>query len=215
MASCAEICGTEQSERHAQKPTESGCHRYGVRSYLHHFYEECTATVWERHTDFQTQRSPRWWSSGLWKVSLVFGTVVLAVGMVVFVVGCTIPSRIEAFGEGELLFVDRQAVRFNQGLQASIQAGAGMLCLGGLVVAGSLFVSAFSRGSGKDETQSTPPKDRGRERKRGTRGGGKVPSDPVTKPPTPISGETGVPVTLSKVENIQPPSEDPPPSPSH
>lgn len=69
MASCAEICGSEQSERHAQKPKESGCHRYGVRSYLHHFYEECTASVWERHEDFQAQRSPRWWSSGLWKVT--------------------------------------------------------------------------------------------------------------------------------------------------
>ena len=68
MASCSEICGSEQSER-APNPTESGCHRYGVRSYLHHFYEECTASVWERRNeDFQTQRSPRWWSSGLWKV---------------------------------------------------------------------------------------------------------------------------------------------------
>ncbi|XP_012673675.1 neurensin 1-like [Clupea harengus] len=214
MASCSEICGSEQSER-APNPTESGCHRYGVRSYLHHFYEECTASVWERRNeDFQTQRSPRWWSSGLWKVSLVFGTLVLAIGLVVFVVGCTIPSRIEAFGEGELLFVDRQAVRFNEGLQMSIQAGAGMLCLGGLVVAGSLFASAFARGPSKDVNQSPPAKDRGRERKRGKRGR-KVPSEPVTKPPTPISSETGVPVTLTRVENIQPPSEEPPSSPSH
>ncbi|KAL2080081.1 hypothetical protein ACEWY4_023874 [Coilia grayii] len=215
MASCSEICGPEQSER-AQNPTEtSGCHKYGVRSYLHHFYEECTASVWERHEDFQTQRSPRWLSSGLWKVSLVFGMLVLVIGLVVFVVGCTIPSRIEAFGEGELLFVDRQSVRFNQGLQVSIQAGAAMLCLGGLMVAGSLFASAFTRGSSKDETLSPPPpKDRGRERKRGNRGG-KAPSDPVTKPPTPISGEAGVPVTLSKVETIQPPSEEAPSSPSH
>ncbi|XP_063041103.1 neurensin-1-like [Engraulis encrasicolus] len=238
MASCSEICAPEQSER-AQKPTEaeagqgaasssssSGCHKYGVRSYLHHFYEECTASVWERHDDFQTQRSPQWLSSGLWKVSLVFGSLVLLIGLVVFVVGCTLPSRIEAFGDGELLFVDHQAVRFNQGLQVSIQAGAVMLCLGGLTVAGSLFVSAFSRSHRKEDPMLSPPtkdRDRGRERRRGNRGGGggresgggNVPSEPVTKPPTPMSSEAGVPVTLSKVETIQPPSEEVPSSPSH
>lgn len=32
------------------------------------FYEECTASIWERDEDFQIQRSPSRWSSILWKV---------------------------------------------------------------------------------------------------------------------------------------------------
>ncbi|XP_028820133.1 neurensin 1-like [Denticeps clupeoides] len=213
MATCSEICGSENAER-AQNAMESGCHGFGVRSYLHHFYEECTASVWERHEDFQTQRSPHRLSSGLWKVSLAFGTLVMATGLVVFVAGFSIPSRIEAFGEGELLFVDRQAVRFNQGLHLSVQVGAGMLCLGGLLVAGGLLMSAFSKTPDKGDEQHPQPRKRRKERKR-SQAGVKVPSEPVTKPPSPVSGEAGVPVTLSKVENVQPAAEDTPSSPCH
>lgn len=36
------------------------------------FYEECTASIWERDEDFQIQRSPSRWSSLLWKVRLTF-----------------------------------------------------------------------------------------------------------------------------------------------
>lgn len=233
MAACPDMCvadplertqtaGPGESSSSSSSSTATGCHHFGVRSYLHHFYEECAASVWDRHThqDFQSQRSTPCGNSTPWKVSLVLGSLVLAVGLVVFVVGCSIPSRIEAFGEGELLFVDRHAVRFNQAIQTSLQAGAGMLCLGGLVVAASLFVSAFSRSPRKEEHQSPPPplQDRGRERRRRGKGvevGSKGHSDPVTKPPTPLSSEEGVPVTLTQVESVQPPSEDVPSPPSH
>lgn len=36
------------------------------------FYEECTASIWERDEDFQIQRSPSRWSSILWKVKQTF-----------------------------------------------------------------------------------------------------------------------------------------------
>lgn len=60
MASCSEICGSEYGAVNG--------HQYGVRSYLHQFYEECTGSLWDREADFQTQRSPSRWSSVLWKV---------------------------------------------------------------------------------------------------------------------------------------------------
>lgn len=65
MASCSNICGSKQ----AQADIEGGHPRYGVRSYLHQFYEDCTASIWENEDDFQIQRSPNRWSSVLWKVS--------------------------------------------------------------------------------------------------------------------------------------------------
>lgn len=62
MASCSEVCGSGHA-------VDSGCRVLGVRSYLHHFYEECTASMREQQEDFQDQRSPLRWSSGFWKVS--------------------------------------------------------------------------------------------------------------------------------------------------
>lgn len=64
MASCSNTCGSKQ----AQADTEGGYQRYGVRSYLHQFYEDCTASIWENEDDFQIQRSPNRWSSVFWKV---------------------------------------------------------------------------------------------------------------------------------------------------
>lgn len=69
MSSYADICGS----KHAQGSTEGGYQRYGVRSYLHQFYEDCTASIWEYEDDFQIQRSPSRWSSAFWKVLPVAG----------------------------------------------------------------------------------------------------------------------------------------------
>ncbi|KAL0173328.1 hypothetical protein M9458_033639, partial [Cirrhinus mrigala] len=66
MTSCSEICGSDYAEQ-SHGALSSGYQGYGVRSYLHQFYEECTASIWERDEDFQTQRSPSRWSSVLWK----------------------------------------------------------------------------------------------------------------------------------------------------
>ncbi|KAL7829345.1 hypothetical protein AOLI_G00302300 [Acnodon oligacanthus] len=205
MASCSEVCGSERSARF-KSMAGSGCHGFGVRSYLHHFYEECTASMWDQEDAQSQATSPQWWSSGLCKVSLAFGAVVLAVGLVVLTVGFAVPSRIEAFGEGELLFVDRQAVQHNQGLHMCVQAGTGMLSLGGLLMAAGLLVSAFSRPAGREGEHS--PQTIGRERKGGSGGqigaNGRSNTSLVTKAPSPAAGDGAVPVSLSKVENIQP-----------
>ncbi|XP_058261185.1 neurensin 1-like [Hemibagrus wyckioides] len=173
---------------------------FGVRSYLHYFYEECTASVWDQE-DIQHQRSHQWWSSGLCKISLAVGTVLLALGLVVLAVGFAVPTRIEAFGEGELLFVDRHAMRHNQALSICVQAGTGMLTLGGLMMTAGLLLSAFSR-------PTTSPQPPGKEKKgimgRGGGADGKSPTNVLTKAPTPAAGDAAVPVALSKVENVQP-----------
>uniref|UniRef100_A0A671SH09 Neurensin 1 n=1 Tax=Sinocyclocheilus anshuiensis TaxID=1608454 RepID=A0A671SH09_9TELE len=70
MTSCSEICGSDYTEQ-SHGALSSGYQGYGVRSYLHQFYEECTASIWERDEDFQTQRSLSRWSSVLWKVSCI------------------------------------------------------------------------------------------------------------------------------------------------
>ncbi|KAK2887153.1 hypothetical protein Q8A67_015381 [Cirrhinus molitorella] len=190
MASCSEFCGSGHT-------VDSGCHVFGVRSYLHHFYEECTASMREQQEDFQGQRSPLRWSSSFWKVTLAIGVVLLSVGLVVMTVGYSIPTRIEAFGEGELLFVDRQAMRHNRSLHICVLVGTGLLTLGGVLMAGGILMSNFS---------TTPTKQE--ESRGGGKGGTRVPSamrspaDPVMKPPSPVSSDGGV-SPLTRDDKVQ------------
>ncbi|XP_076863885.1 neurensin 1-like [Brachyhypopomus gauderio] len=186
MAYCSEVCGSE----HIKSVSGSGCHGFGVRSYLHHFYEECTASVWEQEESPGRSSSQRW-SAHLCRVPLALGALVLAAGLVVLVVGLVVPSRIEAFGEGELLFVDRRAVQYNQGLHACVQAGASMLGLGGLLTAAGLLASAFSR-------PVAGPDGRGAGEHRG--GAAK----PVPTTPSPAVADGAGPDAFSKVETVQP-----------
>ncbi|XP_028326721.1 neurensin-1 [Gouania willdenowi] len=193
MTSCSEICGSDYGE---QAQASSSCQQYGVRSYLHQFYEECTASIWERDEDFQIQRSPSRWSSLLWKVCLAFGALIMFAGFIVVMVGYATPARIEAFGEEDLLFVDSHAVTFNRALDICKLTGAVLFCVGGTSMAVGLLLSAFAKSYSKEELylqQKFKEKLADMHSTVGT---------PVMRAPTP--GEGKVPVTLSKVQNIQP-----------
>uniref|UniRef100_A0A672HXC7 Neurensin 1 n=1 Tax=Salarias fasciatus TaxID=181472 RepID=A0A672HXC7_SALFA len=148
MTSCTEICGSDYGE---QAQASGNCQQYGVRSYLHQFYEECTASIWERDEDFQIQRSPSRWSSLLWKVCLAFGALIMLAGLIVVLVGYATPTRIEAFGEDDLLFVDSHAVSFNRALDVCKLTGAVLFCVGGTSMAVGLLLSAFAKSYSKEE----------------------------------------------------------------
>lgn len=123
--------------------------------------------------------------------------VLLTVGLVIMTVGYAIPTRIEAFGEGELLFVDRQAMRHNHSLHICVLVGTGLLTLGGVLMAGGILTSNFS-------TTPTKKEDSRGERKGGTRvlSAMRSPADPVMKPPSPASGE-GVVSPLARDDKVQ------------
>ncbi|XP_041104435.1 neurensin-1 [Polyodon spathula] len=197
MSSCSEICGSEHAEQ-VHSTAESNYRRYGVRSYLHQFYENCTASIWEYDEDFQIQRSPSRWSSVLWKVGLITGSVILLVGLIVIAVGYTVPPKIEAFGEDALLFVDVHAVQFNKALNICKLAGAILFCIGGTMMAACLLIFAFAKSYSKEEQYLQQKfKERIVELQ--------ASAHPITKALTP--GECKIPVTLSKVQNVQPSSE--------
>ncbi|XP_039593179.1 neurensin-1 [Polypterus senegalus] len=197
MRSCSEICASEKVE-HAHSAAEGNYRRYGVRSYLHQFYEDCTASIWEHDEDFQIQRSPSRWSSVLWKVGLMSGTIILLTGLIVIAVGYVVPPKIEAFGEDELLFIDSHAIQFNKALDICKLVGAILFCVGGTLMAICLLMSAFAKSYSKEETYLQQKfKERIAELQ--------ASAHPITKAPTP--GESRIPVTLSKVQNVQPPPE--------
>uniref|UniRef100_A0A4W5LQM5 Neurensin 1-like n=1 Tax=Hucho hucho TaxID=62062 RepID=A0A4W5LQM5_9TELE len=205
----------------SQVGSSCACLQFGVRSYLHHFYEGCsTASGWERDPegvgDVQTLRSPLRWSSALWKVSLALGLLMATSGLVSLSVGYSGPTKIESFGEGDLLFIDTQAVNFNMGLHHCVAAGIGFTCLGtGLTVAG-LLIWSFSRSRLKERLYRREREKKGGVecgRKGGTEGGAQGGGQgemgtAVMKAPG--AGEGKVPATLSKVETVQPSGRESP-----
>lgn len=113
-------------------------------------------------------------------------------------VGYATPPRLEAFGEDELLFVDGRAVRFNHALDACKLAGAVLFCVGGSGMAVGLLLAACSQGTSKEELRL---QQRFKERLAEIQAS----VQPITRAPTP--GEGKVPVTLSKVQSVQPGAE--------
>ncbi|XP_023383895.1 neurensin-1 [Pteropus alecto] len=191
MNSCSNVCGSKQ----AQAAGEGGYQRYGVRSYLHQFYEDCTTSIWEYEDDFQIQRSPNRWSSVFWKVGLISSTVFVILGLTVLAVGFLVPHKIEAFGEADFVVVDTHAVQFNGALDMCKLAGAVLFCIGGTSMAGCLLMSMFAKNYSKEEKFLQQKfKERIADIKAHT--------PPVTKAPGP--GEMKIPVTLSRVQNVQP-----------
>ncbi|XP_048364032.1 neurensin-1 [Sphaerodactylus townsendi] len=195
MSAYADICASSQAQ---QGSTENNYQRYGVRSYLHQFYEDCTASIWEYDDDFQIQRSPSRWSSAFWKVGLISGTVFMLIGIIVLIVGFLVPPKIEALGVEDFVVVDTHAVQFNRALDVCKLAGAILFCIGGTTVAACLLMSAFAKSYSKEEKYLQQKfKERIADMKAHTH--------PVTKAPAP--GESKIPVTLSKIQNVQPLSE--------
>lgn len=130
------------------------------------------------------------------------GLLILTAGIASLLVGYSTPHKIESFGDGELFFVDTQAISFNRGLHTSSAAGVGLSCLGSALVAMGIVVWILPRANFKerlfsrvgDGEQSGEPGSKWR--------GFRNPRDVITKPPGVEKGN--IPITLSKVENVQP-----------
>ncbi|KAM9386156.1 neurensin 1-like [Pholidichthys leucotaenia] len=208
MALCSEACISASGGESSSSEAGSSCLQFGVRSYLHHFYEECSASMRDRDLKdrgfVQSQRSALWWNSVVWKVSLALGLLILTGGIVTLSIGYSTPPKIESFGEGDLFFVDEQAISFNRGLHLSAMAGIRLSCLGSALVAMGVVVWILPRGNLKERLSLKL----GEGERRGECGskwrGFKDVRGVVTKPPGSEEGKT--PFTLSKVENVQPDS---------
>lgn len=120
----------------------------------------------------------------------------LTAGVAALSAGLSTPQKIESFGEGDLFFVDAQAARFNRGLRVTSAAGIGLCCLGaGMALVG---VAVWI-------LQTTTLKERllqrvGGGERRGDLGETCLAEGGVaTRAP-----EEKIPVTLSRVESVQP-----------
>uniref|UniRef100_A0A8C6S1Y3 Neurensin 1-like n=1 Tax=Neogobius melanostomus TaxID=47308 RepID=A0A8C6S1Y3_9GOBI len=208
MPLCSNACAPGSGGESSGAEGGSRCLQFGVRSYLHHFYEECSSTMWQRNLEdqgfVQSQRSALWWNSAIWKVSLALGFLILTAGIASLSVGYSTPHKIESFGEGDLFFVDTQAINFNRGLHQSRAAGIGLSCLGAALAAMGLAVWVLPRADWKHRLFNRDGDGEGMGEWLPKWRGFSDAGDVVTKPPG--IDEKKVPVTLSKVESVQPDS---------
>ena len=119
----------------------------------------------------------------------------MILGLTVLAVGFLVPPKIEAFGEANFVVVDTHAVQFNGALDMCKLACAVLFCIGGTSMAGCLLMSVFAKSYSKEEKFL---QQRFKERIADI----KAHTQPITRAPGP--GETKIPVTLSRVHNVQP-----------
>ncbi|KAM3858630.1 neurensin 1-like [Diretmus argenteus] len=207
MALCSESCVSGSGGESSGSEAGSSCLRFGVRSYLHYFYEECSSSVRDSDPEdqgfVQSQRSAQQCNSAVWKVGLALGLLILTAGISSLCVGYSTPHRIESFGEGDLLFVDPRAITFNRGLNLSTAVGISLSCLGSALAVVGVVVWILLRTNFKERL--FPREEEGKSRaeggsKGGSKGGGF--RETITKPPR--IEEEKIPITLSKVEKVQP-----------
>lgn len=136
------------------------------------------------------------------QVSLALGLLILTAGIASLSVSYSTPHKIEAFGEGDLFFVDAQAASFNRGLHFSVTAGIGLSCLGSALAAMGVVVWILPRANLKERLFHRPVEGEQRGESRSKWKGFMDQGDVVTNPPGIEEGK--IPVTLSKVENVQP-----------
>uniref|UniRef100_A0A3B4AIB4 Neurensin 1-like n=1 Tax=Periophthalmus magnuspinnatus TaxID=409849 RepID=A0A3B4AIB4_9GOBI len=192
---------TIQNPQRSQHNPDSARHMFldRVLPSLVDFLGEHYATdrvPWQRPKSVVSVVSPQ--------VSVALGLLILTAGVASLSVGYSTPHKIESFGEGDLFFVDTQAINFNRGLHQSRAAGIGLSCLGVALAAMGLAVWVLPRADWKTRLFHRAESGEGRgewaPKWMGFSDGGDV----VTKPP--VLDEKKVPVTLSKVENVQPAS---------
>lgn len=163
--------------------------------------------MWHRNQEdqgfVQSQRSALWWNSTIWKVSLALGLLLLMAGTASLSVGYSTPHKIESFGEGDLFFVDTQAIHFNRGLHQSRAAGIGLTCLGLALAAMGVVVWVLPRADRKHRLFNREGNGECRGEWASKWKGFSDAGDVVSKPP---GLEKKIPLTLSKVENVQPAS---------
>lgn len=146
----------------------------------------------------QTMRPHSFLTLFVFQVGLISGVVFMLIGLTVLVVGFLVPPKIEALEEEDFVVVDNHAIQFNGALDICKLAGAILFCIGGTTMAACLLMSAFAKSYSKEEKYL---QQRFKERIADI----KAHAHPVTKAPAP--GESKIPVTLSKVQNVQPLSE--------
>jgi hypothetical protein len=141
-----------EHERKEQKPRQGSMSKlFGVKSYLHNFYEGNLAkdpTVYEDDDDFEYllggQRRRRC-TSIWWKVFVWIGANFLIFGIIGVLVGYLVPQKPIFIGKltDHVYLEDRTALAYNYNLDVCKLVGLILFCIGGLTLAVALLFPSF------------------------------------------------------------------------
>ncbi|XP_034977359.2 neurensin-2 [Zootoca vivipara] len=135
---CQHLCGCRRG------PGMERGKWYGVRSYLHLFYEDCTGANLDGELDLPpTSPASSGWSSVLWKVTLSAGTLLLLIGASALATGYLLPPKLEGIGEAEFVVLDQQAVEYNHALGICQAVGAVLCAMAGALLTACLLSSGL------------------------------------------------------------------------
>lgn len=202
---------------------------FGVRSYLHHFYDSSSAfkdpNVYEnddddlyllhpnphhrllRHRRRRRRRCPPIW----WKIFMWLGVNLLLFGVVGILVGYLVPPKTVVVGQNkpkELWYIDTSAKSYNVTLDLCKLIGLILFCVGGLTLAMALlFPSFLTHYCGDDDEDEDPGDENLKVPLRGPEDVEKGDGGGTAKPPLSPT-ELTIPAS-SKVKSVQPVSKVP------
>ncbi|XP_071538903.1 neurensin-1-like [Panulirus ornatus] len=127
------------------------CPFFGVKNYLHHFYEKPDVSDPALYEDltpgeqvFLVKQGDSGCSSSVFRLSLVLGGLLLLLGVVAFVVAACAARRTVVVGQdGGVFVLDRAASAHNAQVDALLLVGLVAVTLGSTVVAAALISRTF------------------------------------------------------------------------
>ena len=200
------VSESEHSDK-SYSPSLSSGSDFGVKSYLHKFYEDdpqykdrddvyCEAEDHPlarlRHKRRPCSRGTLWWKAGAW-----VGLNILILAVLALMIGYFVTPKKEVLRyTDDTPVIDQDAVAFNKKLDGAKLAGLILLCSGGFLLAISLLIPSFSRVTEADDDEEFNTEEV------------RIDPDGTFPPYMPITSgdentEEGIPVT-SAVTNIQP-----------
>jgi len=143
----------EKMEEHMHKPTFGCGDVFGVRSYLHHFYDTHfykDPSIYEEDEDefrylLRNNHRRRRCGSIWWKVFVWIGANFLIFGIIGVLVGYLVPMRPIVVGSlsENIEIVDREAISYNFNLDVCKLVGLLLFCVGGLTLTVALLFPSF------------------------------------------------------------------------
>ena len=147
----------QESSSHPPKSSKFGCQNlssmFGVKSYLHHFYETHSYKDPDMYEEDDTyryllhppMRRRKRCTSIWWKVFVWIGANFLVFGVIGVLVGYLVPQRpviVGTIGQN-IKIMDKQATPFNFNLDVCKLVGLILFCIGGLTLTVALLFPSF------------------------------------------------------------------------
>ncbi|XP_048354529.1 neurensin-2 [Sphaerodactylus townsendi] len=165
---------------------------YGVHSYLHLFYEDCTSACPHENPE---PAACSGWKSVLWKAFLSAGTLLLLIGAAAVATGFLLPSKLEEIGAEEFMVLDQQAVAYNRALGVCRAVGIVLCTIAGALLVACVLTSTLAR---VDTRRKQGEEEEAEEEL--------LPENPPGKE-SPVGSASLLPLRASWVQNIQPKTE--------